>query len=366
MFRRRLLALIAARVAARIAARAAAAVLVTAALSLSGCKIETSAGGPAGSPAAGDSTASGYTGSGVTSRAGSLITEPGAGFSPVYSLINGARHSIDLTMYELSDHVAEDDLAAAARRGVSVRIVLDRKEERTNSTAYRYLGSHGVKVTWSSARYQYTHQKTMVIDGSQAVIMTANLTSTYYQTSRDFLVTDASQADVSAIISVFNADFAHTRITPSDGQDLVWSPTDAQDRLLGVINGAAHSLRVYSEEMADAVVEKALIKAAHRGVDVQVCGENTGGQYDRAFTKLAQGGVHISYYSSPDGFYIHGKVIAADYGSAQAKVFIGSENFSSTSLNRNRELGLITANGTVMTSIARTFAADFRNGTQWR
>jgi phosphatidylserine/phosphatidylglycerophosphate/cardiolipin synthase-like enzyme len=47
-------------------------------------------------------------------------------------------------------------------------------------------------------------------------------------------------------------------------------------------------------------------------------------------------------------------------------VFIGSENFSSTSLNRNRELGLITANGTVMTSIARTFAADFRHGTQWR
>jgi phosphatidylserine/phosphatidylglycerophosphate/cardiolipin synthase-like enzyme len=353
-------------VPASVSARAAAAVLVAAMLALSGCKIETSAGSPAGDPAAGDSTASGYTGSGVPSRAGSLITEPGAGFSPVYGLINGARHSIDLTMYELSDHVAEDDLAAAARRGVSVRVVLDHKEARTNSAAYQYLGSHAVRVTWSSARYQYTHQKTMVTDGSQAIIMTANLTSKYYPTSRDFLVTDASPADVSAIISVFNADFTHARVTPGDGQDLVWSPTDAQDRLLGVINGAAHSLRIYSEEMADATVEKALIKTANRGVDVQVCGENTGGQYDRAFAKLAKGGVHISYYSSPDGFYIHGKVIAADYGSAQAKVFIGSENFSSTSFNRNRELGLITANGTVMTSIARTFAADFRNGTQWR
>lgn len=354
MFRRRLLALA--------AARPAAAVLVIAAIALSGCKLETSAGGPA----SGDSTAKGYTGSGVPSRAGSLITEPGAGFSPVYGLINESRRSIDLTMYELSDQVAEDDLTAAAQRGVSVRVVLDQKEERTNSSAYQYLGSHGVKVTWSSAQYEYTHQKTLVVDGSQAVIMTANLTSKYYPTSRDFLVTDASQADVNAIISVFNADFTHAQITPSDGQDLVWSPTDAQDKVLGIINGAAHSLRIYSEEMGDAVVEKALITAARRGVSVQVCGENTGGEYDRAFAKLARGGVHISYYSSSTGFYIHGKVIEADYASAQAKVFIGSENFSSTSLNRNRELGLITANGPVMSSIASTFAADFRNGTQWR
>jgi len=40
-------------------------------------------------------------------RSGPLIVEPGAGFSPVYSLINGARHSIDMTMYEFSDAAAE-------------------------------------------------------------------------------------------------------------------------------------------------------------------------------------------------------------------------------------------------------------------
>jgi len=30
-------------------------------------------------------------------------------------------------------------------------------------------------------------------DGSEAIIMTANLTSRYYATSRDFLVTDTSR-----------------------------------------------------------------------------------------------------------------------------------------------------------------------------
>ena len=75
--------------------------------------------------------------------------------------------------------------------------------------------------------------------------------------------------------------------------------------------------------------------------------------------------MRISYYSSSHGFYIHGKVVEADYGTTHAKVFIGSENFSSTSLNRNRELGLITSDHAVMSSVARTFAADFRHGKHW-
>lgn len=91
----------------------------------------------------------------------------------------------------------------------------------TNSSTYSYLKSHGVKVVWSSPRYQYTHQKTLVIDRSQAVIMTANLTSRYYSTTRDFLVVDSRQADVSAIVKVFNADFAHRPVSPGDDRDLV-------------------------------------------------------------------------------------------------------------------------------------------------
>jgi len=37
--------------------------------------------------------------------------------------------------------------------------------------------------------------------------------------------------------------------------------------------------------MGDRTVENALIKAAERGVDVQVCGENESGEYDSAFAK---------------------------------------------------------------------------------
>jgi cardiolipin synthase A/B len=328
-------------------------------LAVAGCKAQLTAGAPA------QATAAAAAQSGPV-KAGQLIIEPGAGFSPVYSLINGAKHSIDITMYEFADTTAEKDLAAAAKRGVTVEVILDQAEKDENSKAYSYFRSHGVAAAWSSSRFQYTHQKTMVVDGSEAVIMTANLTSEYYPTSRDFLVTDTNRSDISAITAVFAADFTHRSIHPSDGSDLVWSPTDSEDKMLALINGAHSSLRIYSEEMGDTTIEKALIKAAKRGVDVQVCGENSDGEYDSAYAKLADAGIHISYYSSSTGFYIHGKVIEADYGKPGARIFIGSENFSNTSLNDNRELGLIISNQTVMSAIATTFTADFKNGKQWK
>ena len=340
---------------ARITRPAAAAVAVAAALAATGCAAVNATATPASAPAAGSAAA----------ISGPLITEPGAGFGPVYRLINHAGRSIDMTMYELADTTAEHDLVAAAHRGVQVRVVLDRREDHTNADAYSYLRSHGVKVVWSSPAYRYTHQKTLIIDRSVAVIMTANLTSRYYATTRDFLVVDASRPDVAAITQVFTADFARLPVRPRDGRDLVWSPTDAQGKLLALINGARSSLRIYSEEMGDATVVDALISAARRDVDVQVCGENTDGEYDSEFAKLARAGVHVSSYSDPDGFYIHGKVIEADYGTGHAEVFIGSENFSSTSLNRNRELGLILSGPAVLSAVARTFAADFGHGKHW-
>ena len=125
-------------------ARLAAAVLLAALLA--GCKITLAA--PAATSAPGSPSA-------APARSGSLITEPGTGFWPVYGLIKHARHSIDVTMFEFADTKAEHDLAAAARRGVRVRVVLD---EREDHQLRRILlpASHGVKVIWSSATYTGT------------------------------------------------------------------------------------------------------------------------------------------------------------------------------------------------------------------
>jgi phosphatidylserine/phosphatidylglycerophosphate/cardiolipin synthase-like enzyme len=280
--------------------------------------------------------------------AGDFYTEPQAGFSVVYQLIGHAKKTVDLVIFELDDTGAEHALGDAAHRGVRVRVVLDEREKNKNSDAADYLTAHGVKV---------------VLDGSTALIMSANLTSQYYADTRDFLVLDTRAADVSAIEKVFTADFEHRDIDPPTGADLLWSPTNAKDRMLALINGAKHSIRVYDEELSDSTIVTALADAAKRGVSVQVCGENQYGHYDRQFTELTDAGAKVTYFSSSHGFYIHAKVIEVDEGTSRAQMYVGSENFTTNSLRLNRELGLILTGPAVLRSVARTFAGDFSKAT---
>lgn len=295
-----------------------------------------------------------------------LLTEPAAGIGPVYRLITRARRSVDLTMYELADPTTEADLAAAAKRGVDVRVLLDRRyEQDANRSAYRYLAAHGVHVRWAAAGVLF-HQKTLTVDDATSVIMTLNLQSRYYADTRDFAVIDSNRSDVAAIVRTFNADFAGRQITPPDGADLVWSPVNAQAAVLAVINGARHTLAVENEEMNDSAVTSALAAAARRGVDVRIIMTADSG-WDAAFTRLVRAGVHVRLYpDDSSALYIHAKVIVADAARPARRVLIGSQNFSVASLDYNRELGILTSNRSVTAGVSATLARDYAGGTPYR
>jgi cardiolipin synthase A/B len=295
-----------------------------------------------------------------------LLVEPTDGIGKIYDSIAAAKKSIDLEMYELVDPKAESLLAQAAARGVDVRVILDHHlEGARNAAAYAYLTSHHVAVTWAPPAFDADHEKAMVVDTDAAWIMTLNLTSEYYANTRDFAVLDANRADVKAIVATFNADFADHAIVPSDGADLVWSPTNASSALLSMIAAAHSSLWVESEELSDAGVIDALASAARRGVAVHVIMNGTS-EYASAFDTLVKAGAKVGTYPGDPGLYIHAKVIVDDPGTANAEAFLGSENFSSASLLYNRELGLITRSALVVNGLAAVLKRDFAGSTAWR
>lgn len=292
----------------------------------------------------------------------SLLVFPDQSHAAVYDLINSATHSIDMTMYELRDSTAVTDLVNRHQAGVNVRVILDGAHTSVNGSAYSTLKAAGVGVTYSSTAFVYTHQKTITVDGARSLIMTGNLDSTYYADDRDYGVFDSDAADVSAVERVFNADYAKTSITPSDGDDLVWSPTDSQSRLLALVNGAQHSLDVEELEFGDTALVNAIVSALHRGVAVRVVGMDPS-SYRSEFASVVAAGGHVVTYSSSGGLYVHAKAIVADNGAGAAKVFAGSENFSDNSLNHNRELGLIINDSGVLGGVESTFNSDFAGGT---
>jgi len=296
----------------------------------------------------------------------SVIVEPSrlgsaTGMQPVYAFVLSAHRSVDMTMYELADPTMESDLVADARRGVKVRVLLDtNREQSRNMAAFDTLRAGGVKVVWADTSYEATHQKTISVDDARSLILTGNLTSEYYTTTRDFGVFDSDPRDVAAIESVFNADFAHSPVTPSDGDDLVWSP-GSESEMLAVIDGARHTLSIENEEMGDAAITSALATAAERGVRVDVT-MTADSSYDADLDEIVRAGGHVHLYAdSSSDLYIHAKTTVADAGLPTERVYVGSINFSSASMEHNRELGIATTNDTVVADINAVVTGDFAN-----
>ena len=205
-----------------------------------------------------------------------LVQYPQAGFSGFYTQINAARRSIDMEMYELSDPLAERDLAKAARRGVTVRVLLDRDYSGSyvNGSAYQYLRSHGVQVRWAPAHYIF-HIKATTFDDRSSDVSTANLTSRYYATTRDAEVIDTDPTQVGAIEATFANDWrAAPNGTPRSqtvqAPGLLWSPNtaagSAETAMVAEIDAARHSVGFESEELSDVPVYQALAADARRGV----------------------------------------------------------------------------------------------------
>jgi phosphatidylserine/phosphatidylglycerophosphate/cardiolipin synthase-like enzyme len=195
--------------------------------------------------------------------------------------------------------------------------------------------------------------------------MTLNLTPEDYATTRDFAVITNDAADVAAIETTFNADFLNAAITPPTGDNLVWSPTNARAALTTLIEGATKTLLISQEEFDDTGLQTLVEAALRRGVAVTLAQENLNGAYSSVLNSLKAAGAAIAIYSSKTGYYIHAKTVLADYGTPQASLFVGSENFSTDSLNDNRELGLVFNDAACIQGVYTAITADYNNGTKF-
>jgi phosphatidylserine/phosphatidylglycerophosphate/cardiolipin synthase-like enzyme len=291
-----------------------------------------------------------------------LVAEPQAGAAPFIAMIGGARHSVTLTDYELSDRSVERALAAAAARGVDVRVLLNGgyydERDSTNAAAVAYLARHRVRVRYTPEYFALTHQKTLTVDGATAAIMTLNFTGDY-STTRDFAVIDQRSADLKAILATFNADWAGRSISPSRGSgDLVWSP-GAAGALLGLIEGARRSIDLENEEMDYSRATAALCAAARRGVDVRIV-MTYSHEWRTSLDRLSGCGAHVRLYYG-QAYYIHAKVLDVD----GVVALIGSQNLSTTSLDYNRELSIEVRSKTLLSQLSRDFDSDWTGAARY-
>ena len=295
-----------------------------------------------------------------------LMVEPDDGRTLVLEALNAATKSIDLTIYELSDPQIMSALESAQARKVAVRVLYNwysfttRMQQTDITPAVQKLTQAGIQSRPAPKTFEVTHEKAFVIDGATAIVMSFNLTAEYFGTTRDFGIVTTVPAEVAEVEAVFQADWSGNAVTPKVAS-LVWSPDNSRAKLTSLIAGAKKTLDIYCEEAEDPGTLGAMVAAAKRGVKVHfiaavLSGEGKINGNARGVTTLLNGGVTAVCKTF---LYIHAKMALADYGTANAQAYIGSENFSCTSLDKNRECGIIVSESAILDRLNTTYAADW-------
>lgn len=302
-----------------------------------------------------------------------LFVEPDAGSKVVLDAINNSRQSVWMVMYLLTNKDVTAALQSAAQRGVDVRVILETRPfgggGANPKQTIDQLVAAGAKAQGSNHEsFALTHQKTLIIDGKATYIMTCNFTLSALGGSsstknREYGVIDTNPQDVKDVADIFNADWTSTKYPEVKNSHLVVSPLNSRSMLEGLINGAQKSLLIEAELLQDDSTTLALTNAAKRGVKVQILlpkpksassdddNEPSNADDIRSVTG-AKGEVHFS-----SKLYMHAKIIIAD----DQKAYVGSINFSRASMERNRELGIVLSDRSILTTLSQTFQTDWTN-----
>lgn len=286
-----------------------------------------------------------------------VFNEPDAGEQVFVNPINNAKKSVWLEMYLLTDTNIIQALENAAKRGIDVRVMLEPKPYGGGSptSTESALKAAGVQVADTNPAFALTHEKGMIIDGTTAFITSSNFTySALNGKNREYGVIDTNSADVQGTIDIFNADWNRTTPQITDS-NLVVSPVNARTNFVNFIGSAKSTLIIEAEEMQDTQVEQAIVSAAQRGVAVQVIlpvPQKTPDSNAAGIATIKAAGVQVE--EDPQ-LIMHAKMMVADGKEA----FIGSENISTYSLDKNRELGLLISDSGIISTIQQTFQQDW-------
>jgi phosphatidylserine/phosphatidylglycerophosphate/cardiolipin synthase-like enzyme len=305
-----------------------------------------------------------------------LFVMPDNGPKPILDQINSAKKSLKFELYmltytEVSKQVC-DALIAKAKAGVDVQVILEAqpyipvdpanpKPFNVNGPAMQALIQGGVRVARSSPRFVYTHEKSMVIDHHTAVIMTMNMTNSAFTKNREYVIVDKSPSDVKEVEAIFDADWDQRPITPKD-PDLVVSPNNSRAQILKLIDSAQESLSVQCEFINDPEIVDHLAKA-QKGRNVRVdmmlsYQKRQADGYDpNADATKIFGAAGLPSFTFTKTVTMHAKSIIADGKAA----YIGSENLTANSLDKNREMGIIITDPAVVAKLVAVHATDWKN-----
>lgn len=295
----------------------------------------------------------------------SLIVQPDDGIAPILNALEGAKHSLDIKMFQFTDPVLIEAVINAHKRGVKVRVMLNPSRftgEHDNDEAFELFKNATVPIKDTNPKYPITHEKSMVVDGKQAFIMSLNWAPKYFGLTRDYGLVTNDPAEVSEVAGCFEADWNRVDFTPPPVSNLIWSVGRSRQEVIDFINGAEHSLYIQHEKYVDTPVIEALVHAKmKRGVKVHAMAlpVHSLREFYRldgiaGLRLLEDLGINVHKLH---GTHLHAKLILAD----KHRALLSSFNIYPKCFNERRELGIRFSDPDLIKRLVKIFEKDWES-----
>lgn len=302
-----------------------------------------------------------------------LVVTPEDSHKPLHEAFASAKKSIKVGIFSISSKEMTEQLVKARSRGIAVTVVCDSMctKSASKSELVNQLKASGVEFYTATKGFSITHWKMFIIDDQTAFISTMNWVTREEQ-MRDLGIFVTNPSIIKEILEVYNQDIENsknqTAITPVLTQpNLVWSPINAEAKLISLINSAQSTIEIWIENMGNKNVHAALKAAIERKVKIRVLTSQCGlgmppSAHHPILKELESFGITVRgapWPATTEIPYIHAKTITVDNKTS----FVGSENFSFNSLLKARELGIIFEDATITARMTELFEKDWSTST---
>ncbi len=293
-----------------------------------------------------------------------LIVQPDDGTAPVIELIGRAQRSLLIKQFTFTEPAIQQAVIARAKAGVDVRVMLNPQRSsgsRANDETFALFKAAGVPVQWANPHFVVTHEKSIVVDESAALIATFNLCEKYFTLTRDYGVIVEVPAKVAQIVEGFHADWEHREWHPAEDSGLLWSNNNSRLLMAEFIDRAEKTLEIQHPKFVDATVTERIAAAAQRGVHVRVlCGGKHGiSEWDildtfSSLRLLHYLGVRVHKQKN---LRLHAKLIIVD----DRHALVGSMNIDRSAFDLRRELGTTIADAEIIEQLLTVFEDDWEH-----
>ncbi len=303
----------------------------------------------------------------AVAAAGVQISEPArlwqdaSIFQLVGGLIARAKRRVYVEMYELGRRDIVRGLAGDRLGGADVRVVTDPtvNASRVSLDALQESGVAARFYPVDDTAHQIDHVKLLIAD-DEAVVGGMNWGG-HSDRNHDYVLETRDADEVERLVRIFEQDWSlaggEPRLVPPDSASRVaqTAPGEGIRQLLAAAFRSAR-VRVWAEvyTLTDPDVLLALVSAHQRGVDVKVLLDPSQPYNRHSFDGLRSAGVTVRWYPVPPGTLLHAKI-----GLFDAKLLLGSANWTYSGLDVNHELDVDTQDPQALAAYGSRFTLDW-------